>query len=339
MAVSTKVAALTQNYLAKELNDTVLGANVGFTRFVSAAKKFRGAQVEFPFKHAKNTEGGSFSGYDVLSTTATDTRLKLTYDPKFVQKPVVLARTEISKNRTEEKVLDLIEVEMASSAQDLADDLGTMFYADGTGNSSKDLLGLGALIDDGNNVANIGGQPRATYSGLQSTVTASGGTMTLAQWDSLWDAVTSGQNKPTVILTTEAVFSFYSQLVQPQERIVKNVSLSKAGIEGETGFVGMAYRGAPVLADEKCTTGYLYFVNEKTIDFLAINYDGAEPVNFKMTDIKGNDYSSVKGLGFGWTGFVRPANQESLIGRIIFSGEFITRNPRHNGVLTGITGV
>lgn len=334
MSVSNKVATLTQNFLAPMVVDTVLGSNVGFTRFVSAAKKWRGAQEEIPVKIAKNTEGGSFSGYDLLPTTSADTRVKLTYDPAFHGKPVILAKTEIAKNLTDEAKLNLMEVEMTSTAQDLADDLGTVFYGTGAG---KDILGLRALVDDGTTVATIGGQSRSTYSSLQSTVTASGGTLTLAKMATLWNNVTSGSNKPTVILTTETVFSLYEQLLEPQERIMKDVGMMK-GITGGAGFTGLAYKGCPVLADEKCTSGVMFFLNENTIDFRAIRYPESKPVNFSA-DIKGNDYKSVKGLGFHWTGWVRPANQEALIGRIVFAGNFISNNPRYSGQLTGVTSV
>lgn len=339
MSVSNKVDTVTQNFLAPMVVDTVLGSNVGFTRIVGKAERFRGAQEEIPVKVAKNNEGGSFDGYDTLSITSADTRVKMTFDPKFVEKPVVLAKTELAKNRTDEKKLDLMEIEMASTAGDLADDLGTQFYDDGTGNGSKDILGLAALIDDGTTVATIGGQSRSTYTSLASTVTASGGTLSLEKMATLYNSVTSGSNKPSVGLTTETVFSLYEQLLEPAQREMKDVSLVKGGLVGGAGYTGLYYKGFPILADEKCTSGYLYFVNEDTIKFKAIDYPDSKPVNFKMTDIKGNPYSSIKGLGFHWTDWVKPANMEAMIGRIVFAGNMITTNPRFNGVLTGVTSV
>ena len=94
-----------------------------------------------------------------------------------------------------------------------------LIYADGTGNSSKDPLGLAAVVDDGTSVSTIGGLSRSTYATLASTVTASSGTLTLAKMDTLWNAVVSGSQKPSISLTTEAVFAFYGQLLRPQERI------------------------------------------------------------------------------------------------------------------------
>lgn len=153
MAVSARVSSITKNFLAPKVAEGVLQSNVGLTRFISAAKPWRGAQEEVPFKHSKNTQGGSFDGFDVLSTTSVDNRIKLTFDPKFTEKPTVIPLTDLAKNMTEERVLDLMEIEMESTAVDMADDLGTQFFSDGTGNGSKDMTGLAAIVDDGTSVA------------------------------------------------------------------------------------------------------------------------------------------------------------------------------------------
>ena len=164
MAVlGTRVTTTTQDkYLAK-LVDHILNSNVLFARMVGRAKRWSGNQMKFPLKHAKNTTGTSFSGFDTFSTSATDNRILLTYDPKFYQITVALPLDEMSANQTEAKVLDLTRIEMDGAAQDMADDLGTIFYGDGSGNGSKDPNGLENLIDDGTNTATIGGQTRTSF--------------------------------------------------------------------------------------------------------------------------------------------------------------------------------
>lgn len=217
-------------------------------------------------------------------------------------------------------------------------DVGTLMYSDGTGNSSKDFLGLSAIVDDGSSVATIGGLSRSTYTTLQSTVTASSGTISLAKMNTLWNAVTSGAQKPTIGLTTETVFGLIEQLLQPQERIMKDVGMVK-GLKGGTGFVGLAFKGVPILADEKCTSGVFFFLNEDFLDFYGLPMKGANPVKFKSSDIEGNDYSSLMGLGFSWTDWIVPADQAALVSHIYLGGELVTTNPKRHGKLTGVTGV
>jgi hypothetical protein len=219
----------------------------------------------------------------------------------------------------------------------MADDLGTIFYADGTGNGNKDPLGLAALIDDGTSVASLGGLSRATYTTLKSTVTSSSGTLTLAKVDTLHSAVTSGSQKPTAIYTTDTVFNLYGQLLRPQERINKTASLMK-GLSGGTGFEALDYMGKPILADEKCTSGAFIMVNEDYLDFYALTMHNAKPISYK-SQIEGNDYGSPMGLGFSLSDWIIPSNAAAQVGHIYFGGQFITNNPKRHGKLTSITGI
>ena len=317
--------------------DTVLNSNVMFQRVVRGAKKWSGRTFRAPIKVSKNVTGTSFRGFDTFSVAATDNRQFLEFTPSFYQITCALPGDELSVADTESKVLDLMKLTIQSDTEDMADDLGTIFYGDGTGNGSKDPLGLGALVDDGNSVATIGGLSRSTYPTLASTVTASSGTLTLAKVDTLWNAVTSGAQKPTAIYTTEAVFSLYGQLLRPQERINKDVGTMK-GLTGGTGFTALVYNGKPILADEKCTSGAFIMLNEDFVDWYALPYYNAKPVAYK-SQIEGNDYDAPIGLGFSWSDWIVPANSASVVGHIYFGGQFITTNPKRHGKLTGITGV
>jgi hypothetical protein len=330
--------------------DTILNSNVMFQRVVRAAKKWSGRTLRVPVKVSKNSTGGSFKGFDSFSTAATDNRQFLEFTPSFYQITCALPGDELSVADTESKVLDLMKLTLQSDTEDAADDLGTIFYADGTGNAAKDPLGLAALVDDGSSVASIGGLSRTTFTTLKSTVTASSGTLTLAKIDTLWIAVASGSIAPTATFTTAAVFNFYGQLLRPQERIVKEVGQMKgSGFAGGTGFggpnadtkgfsSGLVYNGRPVLMDEKATSGIFAMVNEDYIDWYALPYYGAKAVAYKEQD-KGNDYDAPLGLGFSWSDWIIPANSASVVGHIYFGGQFITTNPKRHGKLTGVTGI
>lgn len=318
--------------------DTVLNSNVMFQRIVRAAKKWSGRTLRAPIKVSKNTTGTSFKGFDTFSTAATDNRQFLEFTPSFYQITCALPGDELSVADTESKVLDLMKLTIQSDTEDMADDLGTIFYADGTGNASKDPLGLAALVDDGTSVSTIGGLSRSTFTTLKSTVT-SAATLTLATVDTLWIAVASGSIKPTAIFTTEAVYNFYGQLLRPQERIVKDVSVMKGGtLNGGTGFAALFYNGKPVLMDEKCTSGAFIMVNEDFVDWYALPYYNAKPVAYK-SQVEGNDYDAPMGLGFSWSDWIIPANSASVVGHIYFGGQFVTTNPKRHAKLTGVVGI
>lgn len=347
-ALGTRVTTTTQDKLMPKLVDTILNSNVLATRVLTKASKWSGERMKFPVKYSKNATGTSFAGFDTFSTSATDNRVNLEFVPKFYQMTVALPLDELSANATEERVLNLAQLETASTAQDMADDIGTIFYGTGTGNGSKDFLGLEAIVDDGTNAATFGSLARSTYTTLKSTVTASSGTLSLAKMSTLYNAITSGSQKPTLGLCSETIFALYEQLLQPQERIAKDVSMMKSegnmgkagtGMIGGTGFTGLYYKGFPILADEKATSGVLYFVNEDFLDWYALPVAMTTPVKFRSQDIEGNDYSNVEGLGFSWTDWIKPTNSASIVGHVYLGGELISANPKRHGKLTGITGV
>ncbi|MCR4278113.1 MAG: phage major capsid protein [Candidatus Berkelbacteria bacterium] len=339
MAFGNRVTTTTQDEILPKVVDTVLNSNVFATRMIGRAKKWVGEQIKQPIKVSKNSTGQSFSGFDTFSTSATNNRVNLAYSPKFYQITSALPLDELSANQTDAKVLDLAAIELASAAQDMADDIGTLFYADGTGNSSKDFLGLGAHVDDGGDVATIGGQSRSTYTTLQSTDTASSGVISLAKLSTLHSAVSSGSQKPTLGVTTEAVWNFIEQLIAPQERIIKEEPVIRSGITGGSGFTALYYRGVPIVADEKCTSQYFFWLNEDWLEFYALPVALTEPIKFRNQDIKGNDYSNVTGLGFSWSGWIKPSNSASVVGHVYLGGELCGWNPKRHGRLTGVTGI
>lgn len=322
--------------------DTVLRSNTFLTKVLSKTKRFGAATMDFPIKYQVGTAIQSFLGFDALPTSFTDTRVLLKYNPKFVAANVALAGTDILANNTAAKVLDLTRVEMQSRAQDLADGLGTQAWSDGTGNSSKDILGLGAIVDDGSSVATIGGLSRSTYTTLKSTVTAAS-TLSLAAMRTLWNAIADASVAPTRAYTDYPSWALYERLLQPQEKIFKEVNIVP-GYKGYEGFAGLMYAGMEIVPDRKATSGVMAFLNENFLDFYGLDadleaFEGSKKVDVAGKLFAGNMYNEVGNLGFYWTGFIKTTTQFAFNSFIVLAGNLLTDNPRRHGKLTGITTV
>ncbi len=309
---------------------------------LSKTKRFRAATQDFPIKYQIGTAIQSFKGFDSLPTSFTDTRVLLKYNPNFVAANVALAGTDLLANNTVRKVLDLTELEMKSRAQDLADGIGSQFYANGLGNGSKDFLGLAAIVDNGNSVSTIGGLSRSTYTTLQSTVTA-GATLSLSGMRTLYNAIADASVAPNRIYTDYPTWALYEQLLQPQERIYKQVNIVP-NYKGYEGFGGLMYVGMEIVPDRKATAGYLYMLNDEFLNFYGLDADLSQFEFGKKVEVasklfKGNMYNEASNLGFYWTGFIKVSTQFAFNSFIILAGNLITDNPRRHGVLTGITGI
>ncbi len=342
MAFNNVVDTITLEEIVPRVVDTVLRGNVFATKMLSKTKRFGAATMDFPIKYQVGTAITSFLGFDALPTSFTDTRVLLKYNPKFVAANVALAGTDLISNNTAAKVLDLTRVEMQSRAQDLADGLGTMLWSDGTGNSSKDVLGLAAIVDDGTSVASIGGLARATYTTLKSTVTAAS-TLSLATMRTLYNAIADATIAPTRIYTDYPSWALYEQLLQPQEKIFKEVNVVP-NYKGYEGFNGLMYAAMEMVPDRKATSGVMVFLNENYLDFYGLDadldaFEGSKKVDVAGKLFAGNQYNEVSNLGFYWTGFIKVNTQFAFNSFIILAGNLLTDNPRRHGKLTGITGI
>lgn len=344
MAFDNVVDTITLEEIVPRVVDTVLRTNRFATKMLSKTKRFGAATMDFPIKYQVGTAVQSFLGFDTLPTSFTDTRVLLKYNPRFVTANVALAGTDLMANNTAAKVIDLTRVEMQSRAQDLADGIGTMLWSDGTGNSNKDFLGLGALVDDGTNVATIGGLSRSTYTTLKGTVT-SAATLSLSTMRTLWNAIGDSGVYPTRVYTDFPTFGLYEQLLQPQEKIYKEITVSDnyklfEGVKES----GLVWAGMEVMPDRKATSGQMVMINEDYMGFYALDgdlpvFDEARKVDVSGKLFAGNSYNEVGNLGFYWTGFIKTNNQFAFNSFIILAGNLLTDNPRRHGKLTGITGI
>lgn len=342
MAFSTEVDVLTMEDIMPNVVDTVLRANALTTRLMlKDTKKFRAATQDFPVKYQKGTATTSFIGFQTLPTSLTATRTLMKFTPAFNESNVALATTDVAANNTLRKVLDLTEIEMISRAQDLADSIGTQFY--GSQALSTDFLGLGNIVSA---TGTIGGLSRTTYSTLQSTVTASGGTLSLYKMRTLWNAIADGEVAPTEGFTDYTTWALYETLLQPTERIVKDINPAP-NFKGYTGYQSLLFAGLPITPDRKATSGYLYFLNTDFLNFYTLDMLGGldkggysgEKVKVGSKLFLGSQYTPDENFGFFWTGFIHATNALAWNSFIVVGGNLVSANPRRQGVLTGITSV
>ncbi len=341
MAFDNVVDTITLEDIVPVVVDTILRTNRLITTALSKTKRFRAATQDFPVKYKTGTAVQPFIGMDLLPTAFTDTRVLLKFNPRFTTANVALAGTDILANNTAQKVLDLTEVEMASRAQDLADALGTYAYST-AGDSSKQIYGLQALVDDGTTASTIGGLSRSTYTTLQSSLISSA-TLSLSGLRTLYNDIVDAGVVPTRCYTDFPTWALFEQLLQPQEKIYKEVNIVP-NYKGYTGFDGLMFAGLEVVPDRKCTTGYFYMLNEDFLNFYGLDadlsqFEGSRKVNVASKLFTGNQYNEVGNLGFYWTGFIKTTQQYAFNSFIVLAGNLLTQNPRRHGVQYTITGI
>lgn len=352
--LSDRVTTITEESYVPTVIDGVLNSNVFLARlFMRVQKTWSGRQMQIPLQYAKPASGGSFSGVGDFDTALQNTRVRQTFSHAQFYQNISVSGGEASLNKTDGEVLDLMKVTMEEGQNGMLDSIGTQVYGIGTGD---DFLGLGGIVDDGTNTSTYGGLTRTTYPQLNSTVT-NNATLSFSSMATSMrgaSAAGTGRQRPSIVVTTETIWdlleSLYTPTInttyQPLSR-VQITAYSKPGVafkdqdslKGQYGFEALYWRGVPIVADEKCPSGYQYFLNEEYINWY--NLVGVGLTNYQVNNKNVDSvYSDLQATyPIQWSGFDKPYNQYAQIGQFLMLGNILSGSTRRHAVQTGITTV
>lgn len=340
MPPSIDIQTTTNQYLCPEWVDQVLRDNLFFGKVLKNTKKWNGSQMLFPIKYQKGVASVAFNGFDVLPITQQPVSVNMVFYPTFVATNVALAGSELSVNKTQMETMNLMQTMMESRAQDAADDIGNFFQGDGSSYGGKAPMGLLGIVDNGSVLANYGGLSRATYTGLNATVTASGGQISLLKVRQLWNNISDGPVRPDTVITDYTTWAYFEQLLTPFQRNAMT-DLSQSKTASASGYADLFWDGMEVFRDKKITSGYFYELNTNYLKFYGLNWYEGTKISPKAKLIDGNAYESSEyapGNAFTWTGWIHAYNMLAINGFMVLGGQLICTDPFRNGVLTGVTG-
>lgn len=340
------IQSLTLHSLAPQVADGVLGGNFLTHRLFMNAKRWDGETMKFAFAYRKNSSGQWYDGMDTLATNQVNTRIRLSFEPRWFSQSVVLSGTDLDVNNTRAGVIKLLTAEMEWSQQSMADTIGDAFYTLQTGKAPLSVLDI---TDDATDVTSYGGASRSTYTGLNGQRNSTT-TLTVSNLAQLYDDCTAGNLMPTLGNTGKSVWSIYEGLLQPS--VVMNINAtgyaqstyagqvaSKSALGGDIGFDSLYFRGVPIVRDEKATPQRFFFFNEPFIAWYSLASSRWNQVDLGSSVIDGvykaGPSSSFK---FYWSGLREPVAQDAEVGFFKIGGQLISPNPRLQGELTGITG-
>lgn len=333
-AFSAYVTSVTQDLFIPKVVDQVLNGNVLTMKLLNNIKTWNGGEtIVLPVNLTAYTNLGSYSGFDAFPTAQQNTRQKANWYASQLYVTLSVAGIQLAANQGQSQVVSILRWEMEQRARDLKDMMGDQIYGDGTGNSNKDILGLQAAVDDATTVSTYGALSRSTYTNWKATRNAQSGSLSLANLAADVDAAQHGSDGPDLMITTPAVWTIYEALLTPtvshnfnpmEFRLTPEGSRPLTNLGANQGFRALSFRGIPVVADEKCTSGNIYTLNTNYLDFYYI----------PQTGIAGKQAQSG---GFYWTGWKPPVNQDAMTGQILWYGQLITTSPRMHVRRTGVT--
>ena len=273
-----------------------------------------GAKIVVPIIYGTNSTAASYSGTDTIAVTAQTGISAAEYDWKQYAATVTINGMEEAKNNGEAQIIDLLEGKIFQTQETIIENMNTMFFADGTGNSAKDWEGIAGLVDSAGTVGGI--DPTGTGNAFwASTETASGGvaSLTTAMMATLYNDVSVGNDQPTIIITSQQGYEKYESL------LTSNIRYTDTDM-ADAGFQNLMFKGAPITFDAAISTGTvaagsqpLYMLNTKYLQLV------------RHSDV-----------WFKPTPFVRPTNQDAVFSQILCYGNLTCSNRARNGKLSGL---
>jgi hypothetical protein len=265
-----------------------------------------GNKIVQPLLYGETSAKGSFSDTDVFSAPTRDGISAAEYDWKQYYASIMISGIEVGKNSGPEAVLSLLQARLRQAELSIAQDMNTMLFGDGTGNSGKDFDGLAAAIADDNTFGNID-RTDAGNTWWRAQEVDQGGALSLAKMRTAYNNVMDGVEKADHIITTQSGYEAYEALL---EDTVRHESTAL----GDAGFDSLMFKSAPLVFDRDCTAETMYFLNTDYIELVQLD-----------------------GKWFDVSDWLRPTNQDVQYKNILLYGNLTVSNSNRQGFLTGIT--
>ena len=298
-----------KNYVPK-LADNVFTARPLFYALTNGQTIRRisgGAKIVVPIIYGTNSTAASYSGDEALSTTAQTGITAAEYDWKQYAATVTITGIEEAKNNGEAEIIDLLEGKVMQTEETIIQNMNEMFWADGTGNSNKDWLGLDLIVTKPNTALGGIDPTDSGNSWWASSEKDMDGALTVKQMGTTYNDVSVGNDQPTIVIGTQALYESYEALLEPNLRYTDTKV-------ADAGFQNLLFKGAPVTFDGDVTSGEIFFLNTKYLRLVA------------HTE-----------TWFQTTPFVRPTNQDARYAQILCYGELTCSNRARQGYIHSAT--
>ena len=319
------LTAVTRDKFIPVLVDNIFNSNILTHKMLKNSEPIAsGNKVLQPIEYAKSGAKGFYNGYDVLDTTPQELFTDASYDWVQCHASITYSGREEALNSGSERVIDLISAKVKNAEKSLKDLFGSQLYSDNNGTTvstpadaeSSGFLGLQHIckVD-----RSMGGIDSTTYTWWDAQVdtfdsstfadvsNASHADSILVELRQMYGKCTIDNDSPDLIVTTQVIFDAYEAALTSQKRFgASSESLADAG------FTNLLYRGTPVVVDDHCPDGMMFFLNTK---YLKFRHHGAR--------------------NFAFQGFNKPVNQDASVAHILWLGALTCSNPRMLGKLTG----
>ena len=316
----------TVDFIVPKLTDNVFKNSPPFTR-LKTKRRFEfpgGLTIRHNIMYAP-LKGAAFQRGQAFDTSAVQTDTALQFNLKYYYVNVTLYGVDQVLNRGTEAAMSFVGSKMINASGTMSQLLATALYGDGGANgassldSTIDLDGAAVAVNVPANYATYGGITRtdlasAANTGINSYYAAPSA-FSLGAVQTAFGAAWFGQEKPDMLVTTQAVWDAFWNKLQPQQRFNDETS------DVHVGFRSFFWNGAQVVVDQ-----YLNVLG------------GAYQMYGFNTNYIYLYVTTVPKYQFGFTGWKEAQNTDDVAGQYLFGGNMVFAAPRlmFNLAFTGL---
>lgn len=274
-----------------------------------------GEEIIQPVLYAFNDTVKSYDSYETIDLVPQTGIGNARFLWKQTAGAVTISGKERRQCNGDKQVINLLKAKTMQLELSFANWFNEALYSDGSGNSSKDIDGLGLLVSS-DGTGTVGGIVAGTYTWWKNYNTTGGSTAVaydnlLSKMRTAYNTISKGVDFPDVGVTTQTVYEAF------ESKLVATVNYAIGIVDSRTadyGFQNLKFKGMTLSWDSDCTSGYLYMLNSNYLELVTHS-----DANFELSD------------------FVEPDNQDAKSAKMLWMGNLTVSNRAMQGVITSLT--
>lgn len=257
--------AISQKYFAPILADAIFLPSPAWWRITRLGRKLQGGSaIVWPVVYQEETPGGAYWGTQILDTSATDSIQPAELQWKFYNQPITIPYTDYLLNRGPGAVVDLVRAKEETAMGSLLQKVSRALWGVSPQNTAIDVDSVRSAL----------GSTTSTYAGINrgtagnefwicgngdgpTTVSAN---LSLANMQTEYGRVTFGNEEPDTILTTQAGFNAFWNLLVGSIRYMRDEETTRVGFKRH-----LMFNNAVVLHDQFVPSGVMHYWNTKYV--------------------------------------------------------------------------
>ena len=253
----TDIIATTIQNRSGELADDVTNNNAILRRLNAKGnvRPFGGGNVileEIMYVDSSTINANSYSGFEVINITPNSPISAAQFSITQYAAAITMSGLEMLQNSSKEQIIDLLEGRQKVAEAQLKNRIDYDIYQDGSGNSSKNLVGLAAAVPDTPTSGTYGGISRSSFPFWQSVsysgTTNGGAAVSSANIQAYMTALAirlvRGSDKPDLWVGDNTYYQYYVNSMQAIQRVT-----SDGGGSAGAGFASLKFYGGGMAAD------------------------------------------------------------------------------------------